>query len=58
MKKRVGISYNSIKGESKSVDKQETENWKKILPDLIADYHPKDIYHMDKYRLFFKSVNG
>ena len=51
-KKRAGLSYNSMKGESKSVDAQEIENWKTILPDLIADYHPKDIYNMNECGLF------
>ena len=39
--------------EIKSMDAQEIENWKKILPDLIADYHPKDVYNMDECGLFF-----
>ena len=52
-KKRAGLSYNYIKEESKSVDAQEIENWKKILPDLITDYNPKDVYNMDEWGLFF-----
>ena len=39
--------------EIKSMDAQEIENWKKILPDLIADYNPKDVYNMDECGLFF-----
>ena len=53
MKKRAGLSYNSIKGENKSVDPQEIEEWKKMLPDLITGYHPKDVFNMDECGLFY-----
>lgn len=42
MKKRAGLVYKSVKGESKSVDIQEIEEWKsKLLPELISGYQAK-----------------
>lgn len=53
LKKRAGLRYKTIKGESKSVDQQEAEEWRRSLPDLISGYQPKDIFNMDECGLFF-----
>lgn len=53
MKKRTGLVYKSVTGECKSVDLQEVEKWKSMLPELISGYQPKDIFNMDECGIFY-----
>ncbi len=54
-RKRYGISYRNISGESESVDKSCVSTWTtQILPSLINKFLPKDVFNADEFGLFFK----
>lgn len=53
-KKRAGLVYKSVSGESKSVDGEIVDSWKTTaLPSLLAQYKPQDIFNADECGLFF-----
>jgi hypothetical protein len=41
-----------MSGESGNVNVTIVSEWKSKLPNLIKDYHPRDIYNMDETGLF------
>jgi hypothetical protein len=41
-----------MSGESGDVNVTIVSEWKSKLPNLIKDYHPRDIYNMDETGLF------
>ena len=44
-----GIGYNTIKGEVKDVKPEAMDAWKNtLLPKLLKDYSPDDIYNADE----------
>ncbi|GFS25260.1 tigger transposable element-derived protein 6 [Elysia marginata] len=52
-KKRRGIAFESICGESAVVDTNQTDKWKStVLPQILKDYNPDDIYNADETRTF------
>lgn len=54
-KTRHGIIYRKICGESESVNEEDVTTWATtILPDLLKDYAPEDVYNADELGLFFK----
>ncbi|CAI6349299.1 unnamed protein product [Macrosiphum euphorbiae] len=54
-RKRHGIVYRKICGEADAVDDNSIKSWKEtILPNLLKDYSPEDIYNADEFGLFFK----
>lgn len=55
-KRRHGISFKKAAGESKSVDQGVCNQWTEDLPNLLTEYHPKDIYNADETALFFKCL--
>jgi hypothetical protein len=42
----------TLSGESGDVNVTIVSEWKSKLPNLIKDYHPRDIYNMDETGLF------
>ncbi|CAF3500964.1 unnamed protein product [Rotaria sp. Silwood1] len=55
-RKRHGIQYRTINGESASVDPATVDGWKKRLVVMIDKYNPNDIYNADETELFFKAL--
>lgn len=54
-RRRHGIVYRQISGKAESVSNNGIENWKNnVLPSLLRDYTPDDIYNADEFGLFFK----
>ncbi|XP_060851677.1 tigger transposable element-derived protein 4-like [Rhopalosiphum padi] len=54
-RKRHGIVYRKICGEADAVDDNSIKSWKEtILPNLLKDYSPENIYNADEFGLFFK----
>lgn len=55
-KKRHGISFKSICGESKDVNDETCELWKSNLHSIIESYSPKDVFNADETALFYKCL--
>ena len=54
-KTRKGIGFRNIKGEAKAVKPEAIDAWKNtLLPKLLKEYSPDDIYNADKTGLFYK----
>ncbi|XKL59812.1 hypothetical protein PGB90_000828 [Kerria lacca] len=54
-RKRHGIVYRQISGESESADKSCVSTWlTNVLPPLIHKFLPKDVFNADEFGLFFK----
>ena len=54
-KTRKGIGFCTIKGEAKAVKPEALDAWKNtLLPKLLKEYSPDDIYNADKTDLFYK----
>jgi hypothetical protein len=49
--KRHNIVFRTLSGESGDVNVTIVSEWKSKLPNLIKDYHPRDIYNMDETNL-------
>lgn len=54
--RREGISLKKIHGESLSADHEGATDFQTILPSLIAEYNPKDIFNADETGLLFKAL--
>ena len=55
-KKRFGLSFVIMNGESEKVDDVTVDTWKARLSTLIASYAPNDIFNADETGLFFKCL--
>lgn len=56
-KKRRGIVFKAVCGESASVDSTQTEEWlTKTLPDILSEYGPNNIFNADETGLFFRCL--
>lgn len=54
-KQRHGIVYRQISGESESVSDSDVNDWQsEVLPRLINNYAPRDVFNVDECGLFFK----
>ncbi len=54
-KHRKGISFRTIQGEAKSVPQAAVDAWKgTLLPQLLQEFSPSDIYNLDETGLFYK----
>jgi len=51
---RSNISFKSISGESKEVDLDIINDWKKKLQKICEPYDPRNIFNFDESGLFFK----
>jgi hypothetical protein len=52
-RKHAGLSYRTMSGESKIVNEEDVGVWKTgVLPSLLNEYHPKDVFNADKCGLF------
>ncbi|XP_060860796.1 tigger transposable element-derived protein 4-like [Metopolophium dirhodum] len=52
---RHSIVYRQISGEAESVNNDDIASWKNnVLPSLLRDYAPDDVYNADEFGLFFK----
>ena len=50
-----GIGFRNIKGEAKAVNPEAMNAWKNtLLPKLLEQYAPDDIYNADYTGLFYK----
>lgn len=49
--------YRQIPGEAESINNDDIASWKNnILPSLLCDYAPEDVYNPDEYGLFYKHM--
>ena len=56
-KKRRGIAFRAVCGESASVDSSQTDEWlSKALPELLKEYGPDDVFNADETGLFFRCL--
>ncbi|GFT14842.1 tigger transposable element-derived protein 4 [Trichonephila clavipes] len=55
-KKRNGIVFKKMCGESLSVDISVCSKWQNSLSDLIKEYEPRNIFNTDETGLFFKCL--
>ncbi|XP_043462863.1 tigger transposable element-derived protein 4-like [Leptopilina heterotoma] len=55
-KKRHGLTFRKICGESKSVNNDVCEEWKGTLQNLVKEYDPSDIFNADETGLFYKCL--
>lgn len=56
-KKRKGIVFKTICGESAAVDTVQTDDWKStVLPEILRDYDANDIYNADDTGIFYKCL--
>ncbi|GFX75677.1 uncharacterized protein TNCV_3575021 [Trichonephila clavipes] len=55
-KKRNGIVFKKMCGESSSVDINVCSKWQNSLSDLIKEYEPSNIFNTDETGLFFKCL--
>lgn len=54
-KKRNGLVYKQICGESEAVDLENVNSWRtNILSQYLRKYEPKDVFNADEFGLFFK----
>ncbi|XP_054720672.1 uncharacterized protein LOC129230299 [Uloborus diversus] len=54
-RKRYGIKYRQISGEAEAADDDNIAPWiENLLPNLLKDYAPEDVYNADEFGLFFK----
>ena len=53
-KSRHDLSFRFICGESETVNEETAVTWmEEVLPNLLKDYSPDDIYNADEFGLFF-----
>lgn len=52
-KKRHDIGFRKVSGESASVSDEVSSEWKALLPSLLAEYEPHNIFNADETGLFF-----
>lgn len=52
-KKRSGVVYSRCCGESASVSSDTVEKWTALLPELIREYKPSDVFNADETGLFY-----
>ncbi|GFS53381.1 tigger transposable element-derived protein 6 [Trichonephila clavipes] len=55
-KKRNGIVFKKMCGESSSVDINVCSKWQNSLSDLIKEYKPRNYFNMEETGLFFKCL--
>ena len=56
-KKRHGIIFGTISGESKSVDMENVDNWRQnVWPKLKLGFEDKDIFNADETALYYKAL--
>lgn len=58
-KRRHGISYKSVCGESRAADENSVKQWKEeTLPTLLRGWKASDIFNLDESGIFFKMLPG
>jgi hypothetical protein len=55
-RKRHYIQFRLLFRESTGMDENVVNHWKQNLPNIIQGYETRDIWNMDKTRLFWKGV--
>ena len=56
-KKRRGIVFKAVCGESAAVDSSQTEEWlDTTLPDILKKYGADDVFNVDETGLFFRCL--
>lgn len=55
-KKRNNLVFKKIAGECKSVDPSVCDDWQTMLPPMLEEYSPDDVYNADETGLFFKCL--
>lgn len=56
--KRQKMSFKKLCGKSASVDTAVTSEWQKnVLPGLVENYEPRDIFNADETGLFYNREN-
>ena len=59
-KKKKNIKYSKMYGEKASANQYGADEWKtNILPTILNDYDPQDIFNADETGLYYKALpNG
>ncbi|CAM1304467.1 TIGD4 (predicted) [Pycnogonum litorale] len=57
-KKRKGVVFKVVTGESAGVSTEIVNDWKVKLTEIIKDYDRQDIFNMDESALFYKMKPG
>lgn len=55
-KKRNGLVFNIMCGESRDVNMATVDDWISKLPSIISGYEPKNIANADESALFFRGI--
>ena len=56
-KKRHGLVFRAIRGESASVDRQSVNNWRQnVLLEVLTEFDPKDVFNIDETGLFWRAL--
>ena len=56
-KAREGIAFKRAHGEKNDANSPAAEDWvTKVLPDILKDYAPKDIFNADETGIYFKAL--
>lgn len=55
-KKRHGLSFRKLCGESAAVEDEVCDEWRADLKDILKNYAPRDIFNADETALFFKCL--
>ena len=55
-KSRHGIKANTISGEVKAVDTELVVSWKTVLPTILVDYDPSNVFTYDETGLLFNTT--
>lgn len=53
---RNNIVYRKLNGEAADCPMEEATSWMETLPQMIAEYEPKDVYNCDETGLLFRAV--
>ena len=54
-KERHSVVYKSVQGESKDVNQDDVKEWhSSVLPRILKEYQPKDIFNADETGFFYK----
>lgn len=56
-KSHTGAVYKHIRGEKKDAEVSAADRWiTDVLPSLLNDYKPEDIYNFDETRIYFRAM--
>ena len=48
------MTFRKVSGEANAAPQQIVDDWKRKLPEMLTNYHPKDMFNADETGLFFQ----